>query len=80
MTIKTDRLKESIQIIATEIILNFSREYEHSHGIIAVVDVVISPDKSYADIMVFGQGNNKELIKFLSPLASEIHRKISKDL
>lgn len=80
MTIKSDRLRESIHIIATESILNFSREYEHNHGIIAVLDTIISPDKSYADIMVFGQGDNKALVKFLAPLATEIHKKISKDL
>lgn len=80
MTIQTNRLKESIQIIATEIILGFSREYEHDHGIIAVLDVILSPDKSYADIMVYGQGDNKNLVKFLAGTASDIHKKISRDL
>ncbi len=80
MTIQTNRLKESIQIIATEIILNHSREYEHDHGIIAVVDVIISPDKSYADIMVYGQGDNKQLVKFLASTATDIHKKVSRDL
>lgn len=79
MTIKTDRLKDSIRAVAMEFVLNFSREYNHNHGIISVVDVIISPDKSYADICVFGQWDNKELPKFLSPIASDIHKKISRD-
>lgn len=80
MTIKTDRLKESIQLIANEKILELSREYEHDFGIIALTDVVISPDKSYADLLVFGQGDNNLLVKFLAPIASKIHMKISEDL
>lgn len=80
MTIQQDRLKNAILTIATEKIVQFSREFDHDHGIIAVPDVVISSDKSYADILVFGQGNNRDLPKFLSPLASDIHRKISRDL
>lgn len=80
MTIKTDRLKEAIRVIANEKIVEFSREFDHNHGIIALLDVIISPDKSYADLQVFGQGNNKELTKFLAPLAGKIHMKISSDL
>ena len=52
MTIKTDRLSESIRILATEEILSHSRDYENNHGIISVLKVIISSDKSYADIMV----------------------------
>lgn len=55
MTIKTDRLKESIYIIASEEMLSYSREYEHEHGIITILDVVLSPDKNYADLQVHGQ-------------------------
>lgn len=53
MTIKSDRLKDAILRLANEEIIQFSREYEHEHGIIALLDVVISRDKSYADLMVF---------------------------
>jgi hypothetical protein len=55
MTIKTDRLSESIRIIATEEILSHSRDYEHNHGIISVIEVILSSDKSYADVMIHGQ-------------------------
>jgi hypothetical protein len=55
MTIKTDRLSESIRIIATEEILGHSRDYDNTHGIISVLEVIISSDKSYADIMIHGQ-------------------------
>lgn len=80
MSIRTDRLKESIQIIANEVILEHTREYDHDHGIIAVVDVTLSADKAYADIMVFGQGDNKALTHFLAPSAAKIHTKISREL
>lgn len=80
MTIKTDRLKDSIAEIATNIIVPFSREFPHNFGIISLVDVVISPDKSYADLMVFSTENSKNLPKFLAPLAGKIHMKISSDL
>ena len=80
MTIHTDRLREAMRAIANEIILDHSRNFEHDHGIIALVDVVLSADKSYADFMVFGQGDNKELLHFLAPNAKTIHAKISKDL
>lgn len=55
MTIKTDRLSESIRIIATEEILTHSRDYDNTYGIISVLEVIISSDKSYADIMIHGQ-------------------------
>jgi hypothetical protein len=55
MTIKTDRLSESIRIIATEEILTHSRDYDNTYGIISVLEVTISSDKSYADIMIHGQ-------------------------
>lgn len=80
MTIRTDRLKDAIQTIANEHIVQFAREFDHDFGIIALIDVVLSPDKSYADLMVYGQGDNKELTRFLAPLAGKIHMQISRDL
>lgn len=80
MTIKTDRLKEAIFTIANEAIIAHSREFEHNHGIVTLVDVVFSPDKAYADLMVFSAENSGELAKFLSPIAGKIHMKISRDL
>lgn len=80
MTIKTDRLKESIYIIASQEMLHYSREYEHEHGIITILDVVISPDKSYADLQVHGQSDDKELTQFLTPITSRIHTRISREL
>ena len=80
MTIRTDRLSESIRILATEEILRFSRDYENNHGIISVLEVVISSDKSYADIMVHGQADDKELTQFLAPIAPIIHTRISREL
>lgn len=55
MTIKSDRLSECIRTLAIQEILTFSRDYEHTHGIISVLEIVVSSDKSYADIMVHGQ-------------------------
>jgi len=80
MTIRTDRLTESIRTIAIDEILSFSRDFEHHHWIISVLDVVISSDKSYADIMVHGQWDDKELTQFLAPIAGIIHTRISRDL
>lgn len=80
MTIKSDRLKDAIKTLAYEEIVAFAQSIEHTHGIISLLDVVISSDKSYADLMVFGQGENKELPKFLSPISGRIYLKISKEL
>ena len=80
MTIKTDRLSESIRILSTEEILSHSRDYENNHGIISVLEVIISSDKSYADIMVHGQGDDKELTQFLAPIAGKIHTRRSREL
>lgn len=80
MTIKTERLKESIKTLGTEAILQYTREFDNPHGIIAVTDVVISPDKSYADFYVHGQWDDKELTKFLSHISRDIHIKISEEL
>lgn len=81
MSIRTERLKESVYIIASEEILNFTREYDHNHGVIAILGISISPDKSYADIFIHGQkGNDKELIHMLSPLAKDIHGRISREI
>ncbi len=80
MTIKTDRLSESIRIIATEEILSHSRDYEHNHGIISVIEVILSSDKSYADVMLHGQWDDKELTHFVAPIASNIHTRVSREL
>ncbi len=80
MTIKTDRLSESIRIIATEEILSHSRDYEHNHGIISVIEVILSSDKSYADVMIHGQWDDKELTHFVAPIAGNIHGRVSREL
>ncbi len=80
MTIKTDRLSESIRIIATEETLTHSRDYDNTHGIISVLEVIISSDKSYADVMIHGQWDDKELTQFLAPIAGIIHTRISREL
>ncbi len=80
MTIKSDRLSECIRTIAIEEILAYSRDYEHDHGIISVLEIVISSDKSYADIMIHGQGDDKELTTFLAPMAGSLHTRISREL
>lgn len=80
MTIQSERLKESIFIIASEEILRFTQEYDHPYGIVALTDVCISPDRSYADLHVDGQESWKDLPKFLTPLATPIHLRISREL
>jgi len=80
MTIRTDRLTESIRTIAIDEILTFSRDYEHDFWIISVLSVIISSDKSYADIMVHGQWDDKELTQFLAPISGIIHTRISREL
>jgi ribosome-binding factor A len=80
MTIRSDRLSECIRTIAIWEILSYSRDYEHTHGIISVLEIVVSSDKSYADIMVHGQWDDKELTSFLAPIAGVIHTRISREL
>jgi len=80
MTIRSERLRESIFIIASEEILDFSREYEHPHGIIALVDVKLSPDKAYIDLFVDGHEHKKDIPNFLAPLAPKIHLRVSREL
>jgi len=80
MTIKTDRLSESIRIISSEEVQVFMREYDHDFGIVTVFDVTVSSDKSYADVMVHGQGDDKELTACLAPIAGLIHTRISREL
>lgn len=80
MTIRSDRLSECIRTLAIEEILSFSREHDNDHGIISVLEILISSDKSYADIMVHGQGDDKALTAFLAPIAGTIHTRISREL
>ena len=80
MTIRSDRLSECIRTLAIEEILLFSREHDNDHGIISVLEIIISSDKSYVDIMVHGQGDDKALTAFLAPIAGIIHTRISREL
>ncbi len=80
MTIRTDRLSESIRNLAITEILVFSRDHENDFGIISVLEVIISNDKSYADVMIHCQWDDKELTHFLTPIAGIIHSRISREL
>lgn len=80
MSLYTERLRDAIWHISSETILQYAQEYDHPYGVIAVVDSILSRDFSYADIVVEAQNESASLPRFLSPLAREIHRKISRDL
>jgi hypothetical protein len=47
MSTKTDRFAETIQTIASPIILEYIREYGEEFGIVSVLKVDISKDRSY---------------------------------
>ncbi len=79
MNLRQSRLADAIRTYASEDILLYSQAREHTHGIISVVSVEVSPDYSYADIFVSCQKDDKTLPKFLSPTESSIRKRLAKD-
>lgn len=85
MSTKTDRFAETIQTMSSPIILEYIREPFQSgpltdFGIVSVVKVEISKDRSYADIYVSSTLNEALLPKKLAPLADKLRHDIGKQV
>ena len=57
-------------------ILDHVRENDTSFGIVSLVQIEITKDRSYADIFVSSTENEEKLPKFLAPLAGEIRHAV----
>jgi ribosome-binding factor A len=80
MSTKTDKLWHIILEIVTPILLNHAKEFGEEFGIMSVTSVVVSSDYSYADVTVASSEWEKQLPKFLAPLAIELRRLIWKQV
>lgn len=80
MTHTKDRLADIIRQIASEELIKWSQEIEHPFGIISFVEVIISPDRSYADIFVSSTESSLGLAKSLKDIIPPIERRIGKSL
>lgn len=79
MSTQTDRFAETILLISSPIILEHIREHAEEFGIVSIVKVEITKDRSHADIYVSALGDekvNKNLPKTLAPLANVLRREI----
>ena len=80
MTHTKDRLSDIIRQMASEALINWTQEHDHPFGIISCVDVIISVDRSYADVIVSSSEPSLGLPKALARIAPEIDRNIGKKL
>jgi len=80
MSAKTEKLWYIIRDLVTPIIVAHVKEFGEQFGIASVSDVKISSDYSYADISVFSSKNEKELPKFLAPLATELRALVGREV
>lgn len=80
MSTKTDRFAETILTMSSPIILEHIREHGEEFGIVSIVKVEISKDRSYADIYVSAATNEAMLPKKLAPLADKLRHDIGKQV
>lgn len=80
MSTKTDRFAETILTISSQTILEHIREHGEEFGIVSIVRVEISKDRSYADIYVSATANEPLLPKKLAPLADRLRHDIGKQV
>lgn len=80
MSTKTDRFAETVLTISSPIILEYIREHGEEFGIVSIVKVTISKDRSYADIYVSSTANETLLPKKLAPLADRLRHDIGKQV
>ncbi|MDD5377369.1 MAG: ribosome-binding factor A [Candidatus Gracilibacteria bacterium] len=80
MSTKTDRFAETILTMSSPIILEHIREHGEEFGIVSVVKVEISKDRSYADIYVTATTHEALLPKKLAPLADRLRHDIGKQV
>ena len=80
MSTKTDRFAETILTMSSPILLEHIREHGEEFGIVSIVKVEISKDRSYADIFVSATTNETLLPKKLAPLADRLRHDIGKQV
>ena len=80
MSTKTDRFAETILTMSSPIILEYIREHGEEFGIVSVVKVEVSKDRTYADIYVSAASNEAVLPKKLAPLADRLRHDIGKQV
>lgn len=80
MSTKTDRFAETILTMSSPIILEYIREHGEEFGIVSIVKVDISKDRSYADVYVSSTTNEAVLPKKLAPLADRLRHDIGKQV
>jgi len=80
MSTKTDRFAETIQTMASPVILEYIREHGEEFGIVSIVRVEISKDRSYADIYISSTNHEAMLPKKLAPLADQLRHDIGKQV
>jgi ribosome-binding factor A len=80
MSTKSDRFAETILAIASPVILEYVREYAPEFGIVSIVNVEITSDRSYADIFIAAAANEATLPKKLAPLADSLRHEIGKQV
>ncbi|MDD2916308.1 MAG: ribosome-binding factor A [Candidatus Gracilibacteria bacterium] len=80
MSTKTDRFAENILEITSPILLEYIREHGEEFGIVSIVKVIISKDRSYADIFVSATSHEDMLPKKLAPLADRLRHDIGRQI
>jgi ribosome-binding factor A len=80
MSTKTDRFAETILTMTSPIILEHIREHGEEFGIVSVIKVEITKDRSYADIYISASVNEAILPKKLAPLADKLRHDIGKQV
>ena len=80
MTIKQERLKEIIREIASRHVTIWWQSFDHAFGIVSIVEIELSSDRSYADVYLTSNEDTAWLTKAIAPVAKEIQREIGKEL
>ncbi len=80
MNIKQERLQEIIREIASRHVTQWSQNVDHNYWIISITEVIISKDKSYADIYLAASTSTDWLTKELARIAKDIQWEIGREL
>jgi ribosome-binding factor A len=75
-----ERLVEAIRQIASEEIITHLEFSPHQFGVVSILEIILSKDGNYADIIVSSSEQKELLPKALAPLAFRIHGRISREL
>jgi ribosome-binding factor A len=64
--------------IAAPIVIEYAQNAIDTFSIVSVIEVQVSSDFSYADVLVTSEKNSADLPAYLAPLAHRIQRAIGK--